>query len=152
MIQNYDQLLRTQQQCVDFQRTIDETVRRLEKEPLTSEMIARAIAPLQSYLLGLQEEVAAYEQANPPLRSIDDFLDSGEGKSELDAHCQAVATRIRTAREAVLITQEELANRSQIPLEMIQRIELGQHSPTAKAVTRLAFALNIAPGLLMDGI
>lgn len=152
MIKNHDELLRTQQQCIDFQRTIDETIRRLEKESLTSEMIDRATAPMRSYLQGLQEEIAAYEQDNPDIRSIDDLLDNDEGKAELDAHCQAVGQKLKVQRMGAGYTRYQLADHSGIPEHMIAQIELGQYSPTAKTIIQLAQALDIEPRFLMDGV
>lgn len=152
MIRNHDELLITQQQCVDFQRTIDETIRRLEGESLTPEGIARATAPMRSYLQGLQEEIAAYEQANPQLHSIDDLLDNEEGKAELIEHCMEVADRLKSKRRRAGFTQEQLADLSQIPLDVVQRIELGEYSPMAKTIIKLAKALDISPSDLMDGV
>lgn len=84
---------------------------------------------------------------------IDSLLDDdGPGQAELDEHCMAVADRLKANRRKAGFTQEQLADLSQIPLDVIQRLELGQHSPTAKTIKQLAIALDIDPSLLMDGV
>jgi DNA-binding XRE family transcriptional regulator len=54
----------------------------------------------------------------------------------------AVATLVASRREALGLSQRELAKRAGISHTVISRIESGQHAPSAKTVERLADALR----------
>ena len=59
---------------------------------------------------------------------------------------------VRQFREALGMTQENLAEVSELDRSYIGGVERGERNPTLTAILRLASALRIGPGLLFDGI
>ena len=59
---------------------------------------------------------------------------------------------VRQFREALGMTQENLAEASGLDRSYIGGVERGERNPTLTAILRLASALRIGPGLLFDGI
>lgn len=57
--------------------------------------------------------------------------------------------RLAEVRKRLLVTQEELSQRSGLTEATISRIENGIHAPRISTVRRLAAALNIDPSELV---
>ena len=57
--------------------------------------------------------------------------------------------RLREVREAALVTQEELSERSGVGKASISRIETGHHVPRFSTIKKLAEALEVDPRELM---
>jgi transcriptional regulator with XRE-family HTH domain len=62
----------------------------------------------------------------------------------------AVGGRIRSVRKGAKLTLEALAERADIDPTYLGGVERGQHNPTVSTVQRLARALGIEPGALLD--
>jgi transcriptional regulator with XRE-family HTH domain len=58
--------------------------------------------------------------------------------------------QLRSVRERLFVTQEELAERTGISRATISRIETGQQRPRISTVRKLAAALNVPPEMLID--
>jgi transcriptional regulator with XRE-family HTH domain len=58
--------------------------------------------------------------------------------------------QLRSVRERLFVTQEELAERTGISRATISRIETGQQRPRISTVRKLAAALNVPPEALID--
>lgn len=54
------------------------------------------------------------------------------------------------ARKKLDLTQEEVAERSGVQAGEVSRIERGQRDPKVSTLERLAAALEVAPGRLLD--
>jgi transcriptional regulator with XRE-family HTH domain len=65
---------------------------------------------------------------------------------------QVFAANVLEARERAGLTQEELAERSEVDLAEVERIELGATLPDIDTVGRLASVLAVPPGDLCAGI
>jgi transcriptional regulator with XRE-family HTH domain len=61
-----------------------------------------------------------------------------------------MATRLRALRARRKLSQRGLAEVSGVSREYIARIELGQHDPTVSTLVKLAKALGVKPGRLLD--
>jgi transcriptional regulator with XRE-family HTH domain len=59
-------------------------------------------------------------------------------------------TRLRTVRERVPLTQQELADLAGINRVTLVRIEAGQEEPFPRTIRKLAKALRVNPADLMD--
>ena len=59
-------------------------------------------------------------------------------------------TRLREAREDLGLTQEEVAQRSGVHATEISRMEAGKRDPQISTLRRLARALEVEPGQLVD--
>ena len=71
-------------------------------------------------------------------------IESLEGcEEDLARWTTFVSKRIREAREAVGLTQQELSQQSGLPQSHISRLEQGKHSPTAKTLEKIATALKL---------
>ena len=57
---------------------------------------------------------------------------------------------LREARKKLELTQEQVAERSGVQAGEISRIEAGKRDPQISTVLKLAKALEIAPGRLLD--
>ncbi len=62
-----------------------------------------------------------------------------------------IAETLRAWREARGLSQRALAERAAMPYPMIARLELGQTDPRLSTLRRLAEALNVTVGELVDG-
>ena len=69
----------------------------------------------------------------------------------LNPICLAFGKTVRRRREASGLTQETLADRAGIHRTYIGGIERGERNPTLTMIHRLAHALNVHPGVLLDG-
>ncbi len=57
---------------------------------------------------------------------------------------------LRAARTKLGLTQEEVAERSGVQAGEVSRIERGQRDPQVSTLERLAAAVEVAPGRLLD--
>ena len=63
---------------------------------------------------------------------------------------QAFGAVIRSRRQEMGISQEELASAAQVERSHMGKIERGTHSPSLALIFRLAAALSVRPGQLAD--
>lgn len=61
-----------------------------------------------------------------------------------------LGSNLRDARKRLGLTQEEVAERSGVHPTEISRIESGKRDPRASTLRRLARALEVRPGELLD--
>ncbi|HEX5762019.1 MAG TPA: helix-turn-helix transcriptional regulator [Solirubrobacterales bacterium] len=59
-------------------------------------------------------------------------------------------SKLREARERLGLTQEEVAQRSGVHVTEISRMEAGKRDPKISTLRRLAEALEVKPGQLLD--
>lgn len=57
---------------------------------------------------------------------------------------------LREARKRLDLTQEEVANRSGVQVAEVSRIEHGKRDPQVSTVEKLAAAVELSPGRLLD--
>jgi transcriptional regulator with XRE-family HTH domain len=62
----------------------------------------------------------------------------------------SIGLRVAELREALDLTQQELADLAGMQLKDYQRIELGKRNITLVTLVRVADALNVAPACLFD--
>lgn len=62
----------------------------------------------------------------------------------------AFGKAVRERRLQIGISQEELASRAQVERSHMGKIERGEHMPNFVLILRLANALQISPGTLID--
>jgi transcriptional regulator with XRE-family HTH domain len=58
--------------------------------------------------------------------------------------------RLREAREHLGLTQEEVAQRSGVHATEVSRMEAGKRDPKISTLRRLAAAVEVKPGQLLD--
>jgi transcriptional regulator with XRE-family HTH domain len=63
---------------------------------------------------------------------------------------ERVGRRIREARDGRGLTQEVLADKVGISRGYLARIETGRHEPSLTMLAKLAKALGVKPGALLD--
>lgn len=63
---------------------------------------------------------------------------------------QAFGAALRLRRQELGISQEELASAAQVERSHMGKIERGTHSPSLALIFRLAAALSMKPGDLVD--
>ena len=63
-----------------------------------------------------------------------------------------LARNLRAARRKRKLTQEEVAERSGVQQGEVSRIEAGKRDPQVSTLLRIAEALEVSPGSLLDGI
>lgn len=61
-----------------------------------------------------------------------------------------LGTNLRAARERLGLTQEEVAQRSGVHSTEVSRIEAGKRDPQVSTLERLAKAVEVKPGRLLD--
>jgi transcriptional regulator with XRE-family HTH domain len=61
-----------------------------------------------------------------------------------------LGTNLREARKKLDLTQEQVAERSGVQAGEISRIESGKRDPQVSTVLKLAKALEVSPGRLLD--
>lgn len=66
--------------------------------------------------------------------------------------CQRFGENVRRIRRAKDLSQEELAHRAGCHRTYISEVEGTGRNPTIKVVGRIAEALEVSPGTLLDGI
>lgn len=62
----------------------------------------------------------------------------------------ALGTNLREAREKLGLTQEQVAQRSGVHATEVSRIEGGKRDPKVSTVERLAEAIKVKPGQLLE--
>jgi len=67
-----------------------------------------------------------------------------------DCRMGALGTNLREARKRLDLTQEEVARRSGVHSTEISRIEGGKRDPKVSTLERLAKAVEVKPGRLLD--
>lgn len=82
-----------------------------------------------------------FDQAAGRVSPMDLSQEQGES---LQGWIGFVSQRIRDARSAAGMTQEQLAEKSGLPQSHISRLESGKHSPTAQTLEKIAPALGIS--------
>jgi transcriptional regulator with XRE-family HTH domain len=69
----------------------------------------------------------------------------------LDDPCVGdLGKNLRTARTSLGLTQEDVAQRSGVQAGEVSRIEAGKRDPKVSTVERLAAAVELSPGQLLD--
>jgi transcriptional regulator with XRE-family HTH domain len=61
-----------------------------------------------------------------------------------------LGTNLREARERLGLTQEQVAERSGVHATEVSRIEAGKRDPQVSTLRRLAEAVEVKPGQLLD--
>lgn len=61
-----------------------------------------------------------------------------------------LGANLREARERLGLTQEQVAQRSGVHATEVSRIEAGKRDPQVSTVRRLAKAVDVKPGQLLD--
>jgi transcriptional regulator with XRE-family HTH domain len=61
-----------------------------------------------------------------------------------------LGTNLREARERLGLTQEQVAQRSGVHATEVSRIEAGKRDPQVSTVERLAEAVEMKPGQLLE--
>lgn len=67
-----------------------------------------------------------------------------------DCDMGALGTNLREARERLGLTQEQVAQRSGVHATEVSRIEAGKRDPQVSTLERLAKAVEVKPGRLLD--
>ena len=69
----------------------------------------------------------------------------------LDDPCVTnLGKNLRTARKQLGLTQEEVASRSGVQAAEVSRIEAGKRDPQVSTLLRLAKAVEVKPGRLLE--
>ncbi|WP_430445326.1 helix-turn-helix domain-containing protein [Sphingorhabdus contaminans] len=63
---------------------------------------------------------------------------------------QRLGKNVRTRREAIGLSQEAFADLAELHRTYISDIERGQRNPTIQVVEKIAVALNVSAGALLD--
>jgi transcriptional regulator with XRE-family HTH domain len=61
-----------------------------------------------------------------------------------------LGSNLRAARARLELTQEQVAERSGVHATEVSRIEAGKRDPQVSTLERLAAAVEVAPGRLLD--
>lgn len=75
---------------------------------------------------------------------------SFSGQRESDADMADLGSNLRVVRERLGLTQEQLGLRSNVHPTEVSRIESGKRDPRVSTVRKLAAALEVSPGRLLD--
>lgn len=67
-----------------------------------------------------------------------------------DAGMGDLGANLREARERLGLTQEQVAERSGVHATEVSRMEAGKRDPQVSTVERLAKAVKVTPGQLLD--
>jgi transcriptional regulator with XRE-family HTH domain len=67
-----------------------------------------------------------------------------------DCGMAALGTNLRAERKRLGLTQEQVAERSGVHSTEVSRIESGKRDPKVSTLERLAKAVEIKPGRLLD--
>lgn len=67
-----------------------------------------------------------------------------------DCDMASLGANLREARERLGLTQEQVAQRSGVHATEVSRIEAGKRDPQVSTVERLAKAVEVRPGRLLD--
>lgn len=63
-----------------------------------------------------------------------------------------LGSNLREARGRLGLTQEEVAHRSGVHATEVSRMEAGKRDPQVSTLERLAKAVEVTPGQLLDGL
>jgi transcriptional regulator with XRE-family HTH domain len=74
------------------------------------------------------------------------------GRRAEDCGMSALGANLREARERLGLTQEEVAHRSGVHATEVSRMEAGKRDPQVSTLERLAKAVEVKPGQLLDGL
>jgi len=77
-------------------------------------------------------------------------LDSIENKNLRDRYSKCLSKRLKTIRRSKNLTQQELAERAGLHLTYIGHLELGKYHPSTFTIWKIAKALEISVGELVD--
>ena len=67
-----------------------------------------------------------------------------------DQTLKSVAANVRRVRQERGLTQEQLAERAELPLKTIQRIERAEQNPSVTVLASIAAGLGVEPGVLFE--
>jgi transcriptional regulator with XRE-family HTH domain len=67
-----------------------------------------------------------------------------------DPYMGDLGRNLREARERLELTQEQIADRSGVHATEVSRIEAGKRDPQLSTIQRLAEAVELTPGQLLD--
>lgn len=68
-----------------------------------------------------------------------------------ESAAKALATALRAARDNAGFTQEDLATKAQVSVQMVRRLEAGSSNPTLGTLFAITTALDVAwPDLLIE--
>ncbi|KXP08813.1 helix-turn-helix domain-containing protein [Tsukamurella pseudospumae] len=70
----------------------------------------------------------------------------------LDPTLAALGKRIRSRREQLGLSQEQVAERATMHVSNLARLERGRQGPRVHLLLLLAEALETTPGVLLDGL
>lgn len=121
-----------------------ERIRKMSREDqqdlyeLLPDVVAGEGEDRESALIAVREIL---DQNPAKIQAMDLPDESGD---ELKNWAEFVGPRIREAREAAGMTQEELANAADLPQPHISRLENGKHSPTSMTLEKIAKALGVS--------
>lgn len=73
-------------------------------------------------------------------------------KPPLNATTQEFGARIRARREELGLSQEAAALRCGIHWTQLGKVERGQRSVRLENIVKIAFGLEVRPGVLLDGV
>jgi transcriptional regulator with XRE-family HTH domain len=73
-----------------------------------------------------------------------------QGRRTDDCGMGALGTNLREARERLGLTQEQVAERSGVHATEVSRIEGGKRDPKVSTLKRLAEAVEVKPGRLLE--
>jgi len=66
----------------------------------------------------------------------------------LNKRMQFVGSQVSSIRQEKFWTVKDLSRKSNLPLDCLKKIEAGQHSPSDKALKKIARALDVSVGKL----
>jgi transcriptional regulator with XRE-family HTH domain len=72
------------------------------------------------------------------------------GKKERKVDVGNLGANLRKARDGLELTQEQVAQRSGVQAGEISRIEAGKRDPQVSTVLKLAKAIELRPGQLLE--
>jgi len=91
--------------------------------------------------------VTLWSFRSPPVTVVDGMT------KRLDTHvAKDFGARLRTLRDAAEISQERLAHDAGLSWSTVSQVERGDRSVRLPTLLRLAAALGVTPGELLDGI
>jgi len=68
----------------------------------------------------------------------------------MDGLCRKFGANVKRLRKEAGYSQEEFAERAAVARSYMSDIEVGRRNPTLKVVQRIASALGVSPGRLLD--
>jgi len=77
-------------------------------------------------------------------------VDKGRPTFEQRAHRRAFGDRVSSLRRDLGLTQEDLAERSEVHRSYLAGLESGARNPSLDVIVRIARALRVPPGDLFD--